>query len=952
MTRLATPHTVITCHRNADFDAMASLVGAAALYPGAALIFPGTQERQLQAFYDDALQYLYAFVNPKDIGADAVRRLVVVDTRQPDRLPHVKVLLDKPGMEIHVWDHHPTAADSLTAVFSRVDADGVGSTATLLAEEMERRGVALRCEDATVLGLGIYGDTGAFTFNSTTGRDYRAAAWLLGRGMDLSVVAGLVRQDMTRDQLRALNDLLESAETHDLGGSILAIASTRLDNYLNDFATLAPRFMEMQPCQIFFALGAMEDKIQVVARSRVESVDVGAICAQMGGGGHRYAAAAAVRDRTMPELRDFILSQVSIQANPDKTAGHLMSSPVVGVGENATIREAEAIMGRYGLKAVPVFLPGTRVCTGWLEHQLAVRAISHGLGAVDASAYMQRTFQVATMGAGLQTLMDIIVGARQRLVPVVGGPEPLNREDVDTEEAVQAELKIRPVVGVVTRTDLIRLFMDDDAARLPQPRQRAQRERNLAKTLRVRVPAPCVELLERAGRLGTRLNVNVYVVGGFVRDVLMDRKDRHWPDMDIDLVVEGDALAFAHAFAAEMGGRVREHREFMTALVLFPESGLGGRRNRRDRECSPDAGDAHAERELRVDVATARLEYYASPAALPTVELSSIKMDLYRRDFTINAMAMQLNEEAFGLLVDFFDGQNDIRQKRIRMLHALSFVEDPTRALRAVRFEQRYGFLIGPQCDRLIRNALDLHLMDKLSGSRILNELELMLEEREPLACFTRMQEFGMLAAIHPQLALQPWKTQMLEKSLDVLDWYRRLYLPERPDLLYLFLLAVCRNTATQDVRDVLERLDLPGNRREGLLEVRGALMDALPKVEAWQAENGPPSRLHGILARMPLEGLLYLVARVECEELRKKLTLYVYQGRMEKPDVNGADLRNMGLKPGPAYGRILKKVLAAKLDGVAPAREAQLALAEQLAHAEAGRQNGQAAEQGGCVRP
>lgn len=137
-----------------------------------------------------------------------------------------------------------------------------------------------------------------------------------------------------------------------------------------------------------------------------------------------------------------------------------------------------------------------------------------------------------------------------------------------------------------------------------------------------------------------------------------------------------------------------------------------------------------------------RLEYYTSPAALPTVELSSIKMDLYRRDFTINAMAVQLDDKHFGQLVDFFDGQEDIRRKRIRVLHALSFVEDPTRALRAVRFEQRYAFRIGPQCDRLIRNALELGLMERLSARVYAMNWNSCLRRRTRSCCFSRMQEF------------------------------------------------------------------------------------------------------------------------------------------------------------------------------------------------------------------
>lgn len=184
------PDTVVTCHRNADFDAVAALIGAGLLYPGAALVFPGTQEKPLQALYDEALQYLYAFTPARDIDPSAVRRLVVVDTRQADRLPHVRLLLDKPDMETHVWDHHPDGEGMVRADFARVDARGVGSTSTLLVEEFERRGLRPRCEEATLLGLGIYGDTGSFTFTSTTARDYRAAAWLKERGMDLGTVAG------------------------------------------------------------------------------------------------------------------------------------------------------------------------------------------------------------------------------------------------------------------------------------------------------------------------------------------------------------------------------------------------------------------------------------------------------------------------------------------------------------------------------------------------------------------------------------------------------------------------------------------------------------------------------------------------------------------------------------------------------------------------------------------
>ena len=911
--------TAVTCHQNADFDAVASLIAASLLYPGAMLIFPGTQERMLQSFYEDALRWLYDLVSPREADLSGVERLVIVDARQEERIPHVRSLLERPDLEIHIWDHHPAGGESIRATEEHVAM--FGSTCTLLTRELRKRKIPLRCEEASLLGLGIYGDTGAFTYVSTTPEDFEAASWLQTKGMDISLIAALVRHDLTRDQLKVLNDLLESAEVHDLGGVSLALASAHMDHYMSDFATLAPRFMDMQPCDVFFALGAMEDVVQVVARSKVESLNVGQVCAELGGGGHRYAASASVRDKSLPELRDIILSLLSVQANPERTAVTLMSSPVIGIRESNTLEQAESIMARYGLKAAPVLSSSGR-CTGLLEYQLTVKALSHGLGSAGVTDYMQRNIQVVARQAGLQTLMDIIVGARQRLVPVVDADTGPDGVSVSSEGQNEDALNVLPVIGVVTRTDLIRLFMDDEDIRLPQPRQKKERRRNLAGLMKSILPAPCLKLLRMAGELGAQQGVNIYVVGGFVRDMLVARRKGRWPHMDIDLVVEGNALPFAHALALALGGRVSEHRAFMTALVLFPLQAI-------DPEASADM-------EFRVDVATARLEYYTSPAALPTVELSSIKMDLYRRDFTINAMAVQLNDKHFGQLVDFFDGQEDIRQKRIRVLHALSFVDDPTRALRAVRFEQRYAFRIGSQCDRLIRNALELGLMERLSGARVRSEWELMLEEAAPFDCFSRMQEFGILAAVHAELDMPLWKAELLRATLDVFNWYRRLYQEELPDPLILCLLALCRNSSSKMLDEVMSRLDLPEKRCSKLKAARAAIMGVLPRVLTWHKEERGPGDLHRILRKVPLEGLLYLVARVEDEALRKKLTHYVYRERLITIDIGGDDLRKMGLSPGPVYARILDAVLMARQNGKVTGREEQLRYAGELAALEA----------------
>lgn len=888
----STASTVITCHSNADWDALASMIGVSILYPDSVMIFPGSMEQALNCFFTETLSSLYDFRTAKEIDPHEIRRIVVVDTQLRSRVPHIHGLLDLPGIEIEVWDHHPVPEDSEEEPNRRIRAardhiGTTGSTCTLICEELQKRNHILACQEATILGLGIYGDTGSFTHSSTCPEDFMAAAWLRQYGMDLPQIAELVHTGMTSNHIRVLNALLESASVHEVGSTTVMLTSVSLDGFLNDFAYLVQKLMEMEPCGVLFALADMEDKVQVVARSRVESIDVGIICKHLGGGGHRFAASASVKNRPIPELKDTIFQQIYAQVHQDRRASDLMSSPPVGIEEDLPIREAEIIMNRYGLKAAPVFRRGTRHCIGYIECQTAARAVAHELGEIPTAEYMQRTVLTVSPDEPLQRLMQIIVGAHQRLVPVV------EKNDV---------------IGVVTRTDLINMFVDDPAG-MPIPRSASSRERNLAKLLSTRLPSAMLDMMRQAGRLGDEKHLNVYAVGGFVRDIMLSRPATEYDD--VDLVVEGDGIAFARELAARLGGRVREHRAFMTALIIYT---------------APDGT------ERRVDVATARLEYYKYPAALPTVELSSIKMDLFRRDFTINAMALRLNLGQFGNVVDFFGGQGDIQRKIIRVIHALSFVEDPTRIIRAVRFEQRYGFHISQQGEKLIKNALSLNLVAKLSGARILHELQLIFHEEKPLSCLNRLQSLGVLEAIHPALALSSEKKSLLESLTEVIDWYRLLYLKEEPNLATLYLLALCSAEPAEETEACFQRLGLNTSLCEMLLALRENIRLTIQSLIEWHRKDKDCiSRLHTLLSPLPLDGLLYLMARIPDEGLDRFVSRYIYKWRHIKPDITGEDLMQFGLQPGPAFGDILRKVLAAKLDRIAVTREAQLELAQRL---------------------
>ena len=229
--------TVVTGHANADFDCLSAMIAAGKLYPEAVLVFPGSQEKTLRNFFIQSATFLFNFTAAKEVDPAAVTRLVVVDTRQRSRLPHVQAILDKPGIDIHLYDHHPDSADDLTGSFSLVKP--WGSCAALIAGELRDRGLSVSPEEATVIGLGIYEDTGSFTFNSTTADDLLAAAWLRAKGMDLEVISDLLTRDLTTEQVAILNALLQSATSHEINGVEIVMAEATSEDYVGDFALLA-----------------------------------------------------------------------------------------------------------------------------------------------------------------------------------------------------------------------------------------------------------------------------------------------------------------------------------------------------------------------------------------------------------------------------------------------------------------------------------------------------------------------------------------------------------------------------------------------------------------------------------------------------------------------------------------------------------------------------------------
>jgi tRNA nucleotidyltransferase (CCA-adding enzyme) len=859
---------VITTHVNADFDALASMLAASKLYPEASLAFPGSQEKNLRNFFLNSTFYLLNITKIKKIDIDAVKRLILVDTRQRGRIGDFARVVDREDVEIHIYDHHPDASDDVRGQVEVIRK--IGSNTALMIHIIRERQIPVSPEEATVMCLGIHEDTGSFTFSSTTSEDYEAAAWLAAQGADHNVISDMLTRELTTENLWLLNDLMKAATTRMINGTEVVISKVITDEFVADFAVLVHRFMEMESLKVVFALAQMENRIFLVARSRVDTVDAAEIASAFGGGGHPEAASATIKDQTLIQVERSLDALLNSQIRRRRNARDMMSSPVIGIRPEDSIDKAANYMTRYNINVLLV--KDDDSLSGYVTRQIVEKAAYLGLGDRKVCDYMNIEFATVHPDAPLKQIQDLIIRGRLRILPVVEN---------------------KRVEGVITRTDLLNILVGNplvpDALLDSQKGGAVVRKRNLSGMLKERLPKNVVTLLKELGDTADDLGYGIYLVGGLVRDIFLK-----FENLDVDIVIEGNGIRFAREFAKNHPARVRSHQKFGTAVLIFPDG-------------------------FKVDVATARIEYYKSPGAPPIVETSSLKLDLYRRDFTMNTLAVSISKRSFGTLIDYFGAQKDIKDKALRVLHNLSFVEDPTRMLRAIRFEQRFGFTIGKLTLALMKTAAKMDWTESLASRRILSELKLILKEQDPINALVRLKEFNLLKFASPHLALTDAIKSLLEEIKEVIAWYHLLFLEESmtPWKVYWYGL-----TSGLDA-DTFRRLSF--EMGAGDLSPRGKgeqkLMDTLFRFD------GTDYELFALLRPHDTEMLLYLMAKAKNERMKRLISHFFTQLKGKKIRINGNDLLKMGFKSGPIFKKIFERLLEALLNQLTQKKEDEIAL-------------------------
>jgi tRNA nucleotidyltransferase (CCA-adding enzyme) len=411
------------------------------------------------------------------------------------------------------------------------------------------------------------------------------------------------------------------------------------------------------------------------------------------------------------------------------------------------------------------------------------------------------------------------------------------------------------------------------------------RAADLAGLLQRSLPSELMGILHETGELASGLGQKLYLVGGVVRDLLLGRSS-----LDLDLVVEGEALKLAAALAEHYPGRWVAHRRFGTAKLRHGN--------------------------WSIDLATARSESYSRPGALPTVRPGTIQEDLFRRDFTINAMAVHLDPAHYGELLDPYGGKRDLEAGLIRILHQKSFIDDATRMFRALRYEQRLGFRLEQSTETRLRQ--DVALLDTISADRIRHELELIFKEERPELALRRAGELGLLGVLLSGLGGNGWLAEKFAQA-------RKSCHPTTPPIPLYLALLVYRLTET-DVERFMQRINPMANLAQVLRET----IRLKGQQESLEAEKLAPSAVFHLLGGYSLEAVQANALATSSERAKEWLELYLNKLHHIKPSLNGEALLALGVAPGPRMGQILQALQDARLDGKVENEQQEKALVKE----------------------
>ena len=850
---------VIASHGNADFDSFASMVAATKLHPGGKILFTGSKERALERFLSNPY-YSFEETTLKELMSTPPTEAIICDVSHPGRIGELNSILNNFKVKVTLYDHHGVDAPDFPEATLHIEP--VGAVTTIMVKKIRRQRISFSKMEATIFALGIYEDTGMLTYDTTTPEDVRQVAYLLEQGADLGIVSKFLKNELTGDQIDLFNDLIINAKTHEINRTPVVISTASRDHFFHDAAAVIQKQVDLENYNIYIAIIRMGEKIHLIGRTRNSNLDMGKVFRKLGGGGHPPAAHANISGKTMVEVTEKLIALLEEAIPPQIQARDIMTRNMLILPPDTTIPVAHGEMVKANVNSVPIIK--NNLVLGMITRQQLDKARSHKLKG-NIGDFMSTEFTLISPDESIETAEEFIMEGTHRAVLVGNSPDA--------------------VEGIITRMDLFRKLYLEKRQSKPDFDRSKFRKFDVVQMMEKRFHSRVKKIVRIVSSVSQERNERAYLVGGIVRDLILN-----YPNQDVDLVVIGDGIQFAGDLALKLGGYAHPHERFKTSVVVLPDG-------------------------FKLDVVSSRSESYAYPGALPDVQRGNLRADLYRRDFTINCLAIDLSTDRFGELVDYFGGMKDIRNKKIRILHGLSFIDDPTRILRGLRFASRFKFDLSSDTMMKIKKALEKNMLKRLSGKRLRSEIEALLDSPRILYTLELLESHGILENLNRKIQLDRFTRELLI-NLDVtLSWFRLTFPEEEFRRWLLYLMVIFEKLRNDERNRLCTRLAITGQEKECLLSYKKHTKAA---VYIFRRKRPPKvSQICNLFDSFPLETVLFIHAFANDPKLKKAISEYLLVNRNISISIDGHDLKEMGLPEGPDFKTVLDRLRNARLDGI-----------------------------------
>lgn len=851
---------IIISHNYLDFDALAAMVLAKKMHQEAMVILPPQQDRTVKDFlslYKDKFYFLEDRVGQINV----IDKLILVDTQKiPNELENYAELI--------IYDHHPpfVLKEGVKGIIKKT-----GATTTILLQKAIATGFKFDQIERTLFALALYADTVSFTSSNTSIEDIKMLNYLWEQGFNLSILQQFVHLPLTRKQQEVLNELLPQENSFKVGGHEVHYFVLQEQGYVEGLSLVCKTLMDLKDAEAIFLILERKQQYIVIARSNTEALPVGLVTKELGGGGHLQAGSAKVDNLNLEELLTAIKTKLAAKKSSVLRAIDIMSSPVKTVELQSSIAEVEKILDFYGHNGVVVVEEGE--IKGIFSRRDLSKVKKHRLEHAPVKGYMSRKVVSISLYTPLPEIQEIMI-----------------KHDIGRLPIVDEEKRL---VGIVTRTDLLRIHhgimqkMTHYGGQLVLP---ALKTRNIANKLQG-IGSKWNKIIEAVSLAANRAKVRIYLVGGFVRDLLLGL-----PSKDFDLLVEGPLDDFVYYLQKQVGGKLTAHSDFGTATIKISDGFV-------------------------IDCAQARSEYYEYPAAPPQVSPATLQQDLYRRDYTINALLCSLNQDSFGVLIDYFKGYEDLQAKKLQSLHSMSFIDDPVRILRGLDLILRHDFVWQKDTEESLLNSINEGVIKNIPVNIIKKYLRRFLNYNKWLKLINITESLGILTQILPE-------SHLISYNESELIFFEKMLVEKsnQLNLVALFLLYLYRSYQGEDFLNFFYPWNFDRFTRRILHNER--LMLSSLNIKLKQAKH--ILAVYDILKHTSTEGQLVLAA-VNHGEIRGLIAKYLDLKIKAYPQVKGRDLKSIGFKPGPEFSKVLEQIKRAKLMGQISTYEGEIALAKKI---------------------